>query len=297
KRTTAVVLLGVLVAGGAGWVVNRAIGQADGSQQTPTPSPAAPYREPQVFPSISTVPMPVKKDESYSAKEFKTAPSAVQQSSTSAVIPVQFSNDTPAVLPPAKDADAKLPYIDAISSTGIGSTTGRQESAVSLEWLGPVTMKIGQTASYQLIVKNTGAAPVQGVVVKSRIPGRAKIVGTRPKATTEVNSLSWDLGTLQPHQEQRLDMQIMAESRGDMACQAHVTFTGAAMTRVLVREPKLVVKATAGEKALVGDVITITVTVSNVGDCSAEQVRIRAMLPEGLEHSKGRSVEFDVGNL
>jgi uncharacterized repeat protein (TIGR01451 family) len=241
--------------------------------------------------------MPGKKDDSFGAKEFKTAPSVMQQNSTSVVIPIQFSNDTPATLPPAKDSDAKPTYADSLSSVGVGSPSGRQESAVSLEWVGPVTMKLGQTATYQLIVKNTGAAPVQGVVVKSRIPGRARIVGTKPKAATEVNSLSWDLGTLQPHQEQRLDMQILAESRGDLACQAYVTFTGAAMTRVLVREPKLVVKTTAGERALVGDVVTITVTVSNVGDCSAEQVRIRAMLPEGLEHSKGRSVEFDIGNL
>src|SRR5262249_44390687 len=47
--------------------------------------------------------------------------------------------------------------------------TGRQEPAVSLEWIGPPTAKIGQTITYQIMVKNVSAAPVSGVLVRNRL--------------------------------------------------------------------------------------------------------------------------------
>ena len=43
--------------------------------------------------------------------------------------------------------------------------TGRQESAVSLEWVGPPTAKLGQPIVYQIVVKNTGSCPAQQVIV------------------------------------------------------------------------------------------------------------------------------------
>src|SRR5439155_14588559 len=50
-------------------------------------------------------------------------------------------------------------------------------------------------------------------------------------------------------------------------------------------------------KILLGDVATVTLTVTNPGDGSADRVKVKAALPEGLEHARGRLVEFDLGNL
>ena len=38
-------------------------------------------------------------------------------------------------------------------------------------------------------------------------------------------------------------------------------------------------------------------TVTNPGDGSADQVKIRATLSDGLEHTRGNTVEFELGNL
>src|SRR5262245_59980532 len=67
--------------------------------------------------------------------------------------------------------------------------------------------------------------------------------------------------------------------------------------RVLVREPKLVVKASAPERVLVGDAATFTLTVTNPGDGPAEQIKIHAALSDGLEHARGNKLDFEVGNL
>jgi uncharacterized repeat protein (TIGR01451 family) len=168
---------------------------------------------------------------------------------------------------------------------------------VSLEWIGPPTAKLGQPVTYQIIVKNISSSPVQGVIVRTRLPVGVTVQATEPKAFNEVNVLIWDLGTLQPRQERRLDLQLLPDTKGDLACQALVTFTGSSTARIRVREPKLLLKASGPDKVLLGDIATVTLTVSNPGDGTADRVKVKAALPEGLEHARGRLVEFDLGNL
>jgi uncharacterized repeat protein (TIGR01451 family) len=174
---------------------------------------------------------------------------------------------------------------------------GRQEPAVSLEWVGPPTAKVGQPTDYALVVRNTGSVPVQMVLVRVRIPNGVNVTATEPRGLSEGNVLAWDLGTLQAKQEKNLQLRVVADARGDVLPQAWVTFTGTSVLRIRVREPKLVLKASAPEKVLVGDPATISLTVTNPGDGAADQVRVHALLSEGLEHARGKDVPFDIGTL
>src|SRR5205085_154140 len=60
--------------------------------------------------------------------------------------------------------------------------TGRQEPALSLEWIGPPTARVGQPADYTLVVRNVCNIPVQQVLVRVRIPNGMAITATEPKA-------------------------------------------------------------------------------------------------------------------
>jgi uncharacterized repeat protein (TIGR01451 family) len=177
------------------------------------------------------------------------------------------------------------------------SPAGRQEPAVSIEWMGPPVAKVGQAADYSLVVRNICNIPVQQVIVRVRIPAGMSTQGTEPKALNEGGILVWELGTLMAKQEKALQMKLQADSKGDVAPQAWVTFTGSSLMRIRVREPKLVLKAVAPDKVLVGDPAAFTLTVSNPGDGSADQVKIHAVLSEGLEHARGNKIDFDIGNL
>jgi uncharacterized repeat protein (TIGR01451 family) len=48
---------------------------------------------------------------------------------------------------------------------------------------------------------------------------------------------------------------------------------------------------------LVGDPAAFTITVSNPGDGTADQVKIHATLSDGLEHARGNKIDFDIGSL
>jgi uncharacterized repeat protein (TIGR01451 family) len=177
------------------------------------------------------------------------------------------------------------------------NTTGRQEPAISLEWVGPPTAKVGQAGAYNLVVRNACNIPVQQVLVRVRVPQGINCTETEPKAVTESNVLVWELGTLQAKQEKVLQMKLLADQKGDVSPQAWVTFTGSSVMRIKVREPKLLLKAQGPDKVLIGETAAFTLTITNPGDGSADQVKIHAVLSDGLEHPHGPKIDFDIGNL
>jgi uncharacterized repeat protein (TIGR01451 family) len=168
---------------------------------------------------------------------------------------------------------------------------------VALEWSGPPTIRIGQPAEYTVAVRNTCPIPVQQVLVRVRFPVGMSLVGTEPKALVEGNVVAWELGTLTPRQERNLQMRLVAETRGDLVPQAWVTFTGTSVMRVLVREPRLLLRTAPPEHLQIGDTGAFVLTVTNPGDGPAEQIKIHAHFSGGLEHATGSVLDFDIGNL
>ncbi len=174
---------------------------------------------------------------------------------------------------------------------------GRQEPAVSIEWAGPATARLGQPTSYQIIAKNISNAAVYDVIVRHRLAPGAHITGSEPKAAQDGTNLTWTLGALAPGQEKRIDLQLVPDAKTPLCCQAQVTFSSAAMLKVTVREPKLVITTTCPDKVVLGDSATVSITVTNPGDGVADRVKVKAVLPDGLEHARGKQIEVELGNL
>jgi uncharacterized repeat protein (TIGR01451 family) len=178
-----------------------------------------------------------------------------------------------------------------------GSNTSSSEPMVSLRWVGPHAARLGQTAACQLIVRNTSPRPVYQVVVRHEPAAGVIVQSTEPPAVPEGTCLTWPLESLQPGQERCIDMQIVPETRGDLQCDAQVTFAGSCCLRMQVREPKLALQVTVPDKVMVGQTTTLLVVVTNSGDGIAENVKVTARLPQGLEHAGGQNVALDLGNL
>ena len=276
-----VIGLVALVALVGGWIANKAVGQPDPNKRPTAALPQLPTLQPPSTPA-PTPPTPGK----------STMPPRVD------TLTLPDATNAPRNAAGAADRDNDKDFnFDVATGRTNDNPTGRQEPAVSLEWIGPPTIKIGQPVTFQIIVKNVSPIAVQQVIVRNRLPAGVTVQQTEPKAFNDVNVLTWDLGTLEPRQERRIDLRLMPEVKGDLACKATVTFTGASVARIKVREPKLTLKATAVDKVLLGDVTTVTLTVTNPGDGSADHIKIKAALSEGLEHTRGKVVEFDLGNL
>jgi uncharacterized repeat protein (TIGR01451 family) len=212
------------------------------------------------------------------------------------------SDPSPAAAPAAaaeksKPVSVKDIAIDSDAGANNDNPSGRQEPAISLEWVGPATAKVDQPISFQIMVKNIGACRAYQVVVHNRIPAGVAVNATEPKAESDDSLLAWNLGTLEPRQEKRIDLQLVPGGTGRVDCQAFVTFSGMAVARLEVHQPKLVLKTQAPKSVIAGDPTTIMIAVANPGDAMTENVKVRAVLSEGLEHARGKEVLFDLGNL
>jgi hypothetical protein len=152
--------------------------------------------------------------------------------------------------------------------------TGKQNLSVSLEWRGESVAKVGVPEVYSLVVRNTCSLPVEKVLVNVRVPQGLTVAGTQPHAAVETNVLTWELGTLGPRQERVLQMKLLGSTRGDAAPKAWVTFAGAAVLRIHVSEPKLVLKVQAPDKVQTGDPFAFTLVATNPGDGSTNPIQI-----------------------
>jgi uncharacterized repeat protein (TIGR01451 family) len=305
-----VVALGI---GLAGWA---ALGQAQPDSQLPPPPPPDPI--PSVLPADISTPgiRPIPK--SRPKEDLFDVPSPPASSGTKKDVapPVRVIEpieppDLPKSLPikpgtsrtdvkptifipNAEGAPPEAPKVVPPLSTG---ALAKQEPTIVLEWQGPPTLQVNAPAEYTLIARNNSSIPLQKVTVQVRIPTGAKLVGTEPKADGTDSILVWEHGTMTPRQEKAAKITLIAPGKGEMQCQAWVTFTGSAIMKAQVREAKLTVAAKAPEKVALGDLATVVFHVSNTGDHPAEGVKLALSLGNGLECEKGPKAVLDLNTI
>lgn len=208
-------------------------------------------------------------------------------------------------LPPPVSKSAGSALSPAASSTAtslpgnisLDVQPGKQQPAVTIEWIGPSAIRINQPLACQLVVRNNSTTPVQNVIVRYRLGQGVTCKASEPAAATEGGEMVWNLGVIGPQQMRRIDVALVAQTRGVLNCPAVVTFTTVAAYQVQVREPQLAVKISAPEKVIVGEHVKLSVAISNPGDGAAESIKVKAVLPEGFEHPRGKIVEFEAGDL
>jgi uncharacterized repeat protein (TIGR01451 family) len=168
---------------------------------------------------------------------------------------------------------------------------------VSVRWESPQTVRLGQRVTCRICAKNVSAQVVRQVVVRHELAEGVALYGSEPAATQEGRWLSWPLGKLQPGEERRIELRLLPQTRGELNCEALVSFTGSSTLHLRVHEPHLALQAAAPGKALLGQTATLLLTVTNKGEDVAENIQVKGLLGEGLEHAGQRSVNVEIGNL
>jgi hypothetical protein len=207
----------------------------------------------------------------------------------------------PAIVPAEPASEPNPAPKDIVIESSEGPTpanpTGLQEPGVSLQWICPPAARLNQPLVCTIIIKSLSTNRLHQVMVKNKVPPGIEVKGTEPKADAEGDMLTWQLGSLEPRQEKRLDLHLVPTAHGTLTCNAFVTFTGTATAKLDVREPKLTIAAAAPKQVIQGDPATVVLTVSNPGDAPAEHVKVKATLSDGLANASGKTVEFDLDSL
>jgi uncharacterized repeat protein (TIGR01451 family) len=175
---------------------------------------------------------------------------------------------------------------------------GPQQPSISLEKVSPSEIQVGKPATFGLYVRNAGQVAAQNVVVTDHVPAGTQLLEARPQPQQGADgSLLWNLGTMQPGEETQITLQVMPQSEGEIGSTAHVSFAAAATSRSISTRPQLAIEHTAPPKVLIGESLTVGITVSNPGTGPATGVIIEEDVPAGLAHVAGSQLEYEVGTL
>jgi len=187
---------------------------------------------------------------------------------------------------------------EGTGTPGSKELEGPQAPQLTIQKFAPDEVQVGKEATFQVKVTNTGQVAAYGVEVRDQIPRGTRLVSTSPRASRNAQgALVWSLGTMQPGEEASVEMRVMPTEEGEIGSVASVCFNADASARTVATRPELAIHTSAPGQVLIGEEITLTITISNPGTGVAYDVVLEEHVPPGLRHVAGDELEYVVGDL
>ncbi|VTS00306.1 CARDB domain-containing protein [Tuwongella immobilis] len=206
---------------------------------------------------------------------------------------------TPAPGNPIRQASGVSPlpqFPTAVPETPRGSNLGISPG-LSIETVAPESIGVGQSLKYEIVVRNSSNVSVDAIRVEEQLPTGSKYLGGEPLAEINGDKLQWQLASLEPGAQRRIQVEVQANVEGDFKTRTTITSSAQTGMRTKVTRPKLDVVLTAAKNATVGDTVPFQLTLTNSGSGAATQIHLRAKLSDGLMHPQGQLIEADMAQL
>lgn len=136
------------------------------------------------------------------------------------------------------------------------------------------------------------------VVVTTHLPEGVTFVKSTPEAQVEGRKLTWNIGSMSKGQCIPAKVWVKCECEGELCACFCATATPVRFCSLLCAKPQLTCEICGPEEVCPGDAVHYTITVTNRGSCTAEDVVVTDNVPDGLEHSSClRTLVFKLGCL
>ena len=238
--------------------------------------------------------------------EARPVPVAGGGSRLSQPIATEQAEETKPVAPnPPADGESKgsftisrgAPARPTATAPAVVAQAGPQTPSVSVEWVKKSDINVGQECACELVVKNPGSTLAANLEVEAFFPNNIRLVSAEPQPIAGTSSLTWRFEQLAPGETQVLAVKFVPLERGAIATRADVRFSASAAGTFNVAEPLLAIKIDGPSEVLIGEPASHTVHVSNPGTGIASNVQVEALIPDGLEHARGKRLVMDLGSL
>jgi len=174
----------------------------------------------------------------------------------------------------------------------------QQQAALVIEKLAPPTVQVNVPAKFLMVVRNVGRVPAGQVLIRDRVPEKARLIQANPKPTRQDGDLmEWELAALAPGEAYQIQLDLLPTEPGEIGSVAQVTSSAVAATRTRSTRPQLNIEHAAPAQVMVGQTVVMNIVVRNDGDGVAENVIIREVVPPQLMHPSGNEIENPLGNL
>lgn len=136
------------------------------------------------------------------------------------------------------------------------------------------------------------------VVVTTNLPEGVSYVRSQPEARVEGRKVTWNIGPMKKGECRPGKIWVKCECEGEQCACFCATATPVRFCSLLCAKPVLTCEKCGPDEVCPGDCVNYTITVSNRGSCTAEDVVITDNVPDGLEHSSClRTLTFKLGCL
>jgi uncharacterized repeat protein (TIGR01451 family) len=185
---------------------------------------------------------------------------------------------------------------------GVRLKTQLARAALRLQKIGPAEAQLYDALNYQLIVTNTGSAPLSNVLISDELPDGLEHRENRKQLTFSVDSLA-------PGQSRQFSYEVIAKRTGRLGNRAVATATGGlrdeVQSTVMVNEAALQLKMDAPREQSFGRAINYDLIVSNTGTAPLANVAVINRLPaktafvSASDNGRlvGSQIEWSLGNL
>lgn len=151
---------------------------------------------------------------------------------------------------------------------------------------------------YPLDLEITACCDVCEVILSTTLPEGVSFVRSQPEAKVDGRIVTWTFGSISKGQTIPAKIVLKCEREGDICTCFCVKATPVAFCALLCAKPVLTCEKCGPLEVCPGDPINYTITVTNIGTATAEEVVIVDNLPDGVDHASGqRSLSFKLGSL
>jgi uncharacterized repeat protein (TIGR01451 family) len=134
--------------------------------------------------------------------------------------------------------------------------------------------------------------------VTTHIPEGVTYVRSEPQAKVEGRRLVWEFGSMRKGECRSAKVWVECECEGELCVCFCARATPVRFCSLICAKPMLTCQKCGPEEVCPGDPIHYTITVTNRGTCTAEDVVVTDNVPAGLEHSSGlRTLTYKLGCL
>ncbi|MEI6085090.1 MAG: OmcB family cysteine-rich outer membrane protein [Verrucomicrobiota bacterium] len=142
---------------------------------------------------------------------------------------------------------------------------------IAIEKSGPETAKLGSQLTYNIVVKNTGNADAEDVIVTDTVPdGLSSATGQK--------TLTYNIGTLLAGQSKEIPVALKAAATGKHCNAASVATSNAGTAKddacTTIVKPALAITKTGTKEQLLGRNAAYEIVVSNTGDTALTGVSV-----------------------
>lgn len=136
------------------------------------------------------------------------------------------------------------------------------------------------------------------VIITTTLPEGVTFIRSQPEARVDGRRVIWAIGHMDKGQCIPAKVWLRCEREGEQCVCFCVKATPVSFCALLCAKPVLCCEKCGPEEVCPGDPIHYTITVTNVGTCTAEDVVVTDNIPDGVEHSSGqKTLCFKLGCL